>query len=198
MSIHTDISVISIANSMRKRFLSNGLFTLCMSALLLGGCSSTLVDYRSSQPTFDMQSFFNGKLRAYGMVQDRSGKVIRRFHADLTGRWQGREGILEEDFYYDDGETERRVWSLQKQSDGSYTGTASDVTRQAFGSSQGFAFNWKYTLAIVVDGETWNIDLNDWLYQLDSSRLINRAEMRKWGFKVGEITLVIEKEQGPN
>lgn len=193
--MHT--SAIKIINSIRRRFTSKRLFTAWVAIILLGGCSSNLSDYTSSQPEFDMQSFFNGKLNAYGMVQDRSGKVIRRFHANLIGRWEGNDGILEEDFYYADGETQRRVWSLKKQNDGSYTGTASDVTRKAFGSSQGFAFNWKYTLAIDVDGETWDIDLNDWLYQLDSSRLINRAEMRKWGFKVGEITLVIEKEE-PN
>ena len=35
--------------------------------------------------------------------------------------------------------------------------------------------------------------LNDWIYQLDESRLINQTEMTKWGFKVGQITLVIEK-----
>ena len=140
-----------------------------------------------------MQSFFNGKLRAYGMVQDRSGKVIRRFHADLLGSWKDKNGTLEEDFYYADGETQRRVWSLSQQDDGSYIGTASDVKQQAHGRAQGFAFNWHYTLALEVDGKIWDIDLNDWLYLLDNSRLINRTEMSKWGFKVGEITLIIEK-----
>jgi len=64
---------------------------------------------------------------------------------------------------------------------------------EATGVSQGFAFNWRYTLAIEVDGTTWDIDLNDWIYQLDESRLINQTEMTKWGFNVGQITLVIEK-----
>jgi hypothetical protein len=111
----------------------------------------------------------------------------------LIGQWQGNKGTLSEDFYYDDGETQRRVWLLTKNSDGSYSGTATDVTQDAFGYGQGFAFNWHYTLAIEVNGKSWQIDLNDWLYQLDDSRLINRTEMTKWGFKVGEITLVIEK-----
>jgi len=35
--------------------------------------------------------------------------------------------------------------------------------------------------------------LNDWIYQLDESRLINQTEMTKWGFNVGQITLIIEK-----
>jgi hypothetical protein len=64
---------------------------------------------------------------------------------------------------------------------------------EATGESQGFAFNWRYTLAIEVDGTTWDIDLNDWIYQLDDSRLINQTEMTKWGFNVGQITLIIEK-----
>ena len=64
---------------------------------------------------------------------------------------------------------------------------------EAAGESNGFAFNWKYTLAIEVDGTTWDIDLNDWIYQIDDSRLINLTQMTKWGFNVGQIALVIEK-----
>ncbi|MGB2517319.1 MAG: DUF3833 family protein, partial [Pseudomonadales bacterium] len=36
-------------------------------------------------------------------------------------------------------------------------------------------------------------NLDDWMYQLNDSRIINRTIMTKWGFKVGEITLIIEK-----
>ncbi|MFT7558342.1 MAG: hypothetical protein ACI93R_000236 [Flavobacteriales bacterium] len=185
----------TLVNYVRKR---TKLFVLLLVTLILSsltGCSSNLSDYSSSKPNFDMKEFFDGNLSAYGMVQDRSGKVIRRFHVDLVGTWEGNTGTLEEDFYYDDGETQRRVWTLIKQEDGSYTGTASDVTQIAFGRSKGFAFNWHYTLAINIEGDTWNIDLNDWLYQLDSSRLINRTKMSKWGFRVGEITLIIEKDE---
>lgn len=161
--------------------------------LLFTGCSAQLSDYEQSTPSFDMQDFFNGKLKAYGMIQDRSGKVLRRFEADLSGSWQGNEGILDEDFYYDDGEIQKRLWRLTKHPDGHYTGTASDVIGTASGHATGYAFNWHYTLAITVDGRNWNINLNDWLYQLDNKRLINRTEMKKWGFKVGDITLMIEK-----
>jgi hypothetical protein len=63
----------------------------------------------------------------------------------------------------------------------------------ATGQSAGYAFNWHYTLAIDVNGKTWNINLDDWMYQLNDSRIINRTIMTKWGFKVGEITLIIEK-----
>lgn len=160
---------------------------------VISSCGTVPADYKSTTPEFDMATFFNGELKAYGMVQNRSGKVIRRFDADLTGTWNGNEGILDEDFVYDDGETQKRIWKLKKLPDNNYSGTAGDVIGVATGQSAGYAFNWDYTLAIDVNGKTWNINLDDWMYQLNDSRIINRTLMTKWGFKVGEITLIIEK-----
>ena len=160
---------------------------------LLTGCSVNLDDYSDTQPDFKMEEFFDGELKAYGIVQNRSGKVLRRFVVDLVGRWDGNMGVLEEDFVYDDSEEQRRVWQLEKLADGRYRGTAGDVFDSATGNSEGFAFNWQYTLAVNVDGKEWAIDLNDWIYQIDETRIVNRTEMTKWGFKVGEVFLVIEK-----
>jgi len=174
------------------RYFSRSLVAVCLGFLLIG-CSAKISDYQSTTPEFDMKTFFDGKLEAYGMVQNRDGKVIRRFRADLIGSWEGNKGVLEEDFFYDDGETQRRVWNLVEHADNRYTGVASDSVGEASGQSRGFAFNWQYTLAIEVDDKVWDIHLNDWIYQLDESRLINQTEMTKWGFKVGQITLVIEK-----
>ena len=77
--------------------------------------------------------------------------------------------------------------------DNVYGGTASDVVNPARGSTSGFALNWRYTLSIPVDGKVWDISFDDWMYLLDEKRMINRAQMNKWGFKVGEVTLWIEK-----
>ncbi len=166
---------------------------LCGVAIMLHGCGSVPADYEATTPEFDMAHFFDGKLKAYGIVQNRSGKVIRRFEADLIGTWQANEGRLEEDFVYDDKQTQRRVWLLNKHPNNRYSGTAGDVVGEATGESRGFAFNWHYTLAIEVDGKVWDVNLDDWMYQINESRIMNRTIMTKWGFKVGEITLIIEK-----
>ena len=165
-------------------------------SLLLMSCSSQITDYADTEPTLELDRFFNGELVAYGMVQDRAGKVLRRFKVDRVGRWEGNRGVLEEDFFYDDGETQRRVWDLEKGPDGRYSGTADDVVRPASGQTRGYALNWRYTLAVPVDGRVWHLDFNDWMYLLDEDRLINRAEMSKWGFRVGEVTLWIERRGG--
>ncbi|GAA3719344.1 DUF3833 domain-containing protein [Oceanisphaera sediminis] len=167
--------------------------SLC-TGLLLMSCSSNIHDYADTQPAFELDSFFNGELVAHGMVQDRSGRVLRRFSVEMIGRWDGNKGVLEEDFVYEDGEQQRRVWRLEKGPDGQYSGTADDVVVPATGQTQGFALNWRYTLAVPVDGKIWNIDFNDWMYLLDENRVLNRAEMTKWGFKVGEVTLWIERK----
>ena len=161
--------------------------------LFIAGCSTKINEYRDTQPQLKMEEFYNGPLTAWGMVQDRGGKVLRRFRVDMVGSWQGNRGTLEETFYYDDGEQQQRTWHLEKNADGSYGGTAADAVTPAHGRTEGYALNWRYTLSIPVEDETWDIDFDDWMYLMDEKRLINRAEMIKWGFRVGEVTLWIEK-----
>ena len=60
-----------------------------------------------------MSDYFNGELQAWGMFQNRSGAVVKRFHVAMTGTWRGDVGVLDERFTYSDGSTERRVWTLK-------------------------------------------------------------------------------------
>ena len=107
--------------------------------------------------------------------------------------WQGAEGTLDERFTYSDGTTSQRIWYLTDLGQGRYSGRADDVIGTAEGQTAGNAFRWAYTLALPVDGKVWDINFNDWMYQLDDRRVLNRAEMTKFGFKVGEVTLWIER-----
>jgi len=168
------------------------LLLLC-SFLLIASCSTSIDNYRDQTPYFALETFFNGKLRAFGMVQDYSDKVTRRFSVDMIGTWQGNEGVLEEDFVYADGEQQRRVWYLTKLADGRYQGRADDVVGTALGSVEGFALNWHYTLQVPIDGNIMEFQLDDWMYLVEEDRLLNRATMKKFGIPVAEITLYIER-----
>jgi hypothetical protein len=53
--------------------------------MLLAGCSTEVAEYRQQQPRLDIFHYFQGKTEAWGMVQDRSGKQIRRFTLRLPG-----------------------------------------------------------------------------------------------------------------
>jgi len=166
---------------------------LFAASVLLSACAAGVADYEDERPSLDLAEFFSGPIQAWGIVQDRSGKVVRRFEVDMVGRWDGDEGVLEEDFRFADGETQRRVWRFSRVAPQRYIGTAADVTGQAEGEVAGFALRWRYTLQIEVDGKTWDVHLDDWMYLLDDRTMINRSELRKFGLRVGEVTLFFRK-----
>jgi hypothetical protein len=162
--------------------------------LLLAACGASLDDYRGQGPNWDLARFFNGKLMAHGLVTDRSGEVTSRFRVEMQGRWQGGKGELFEQFYFDDGRRQTRTWFLNKGADGHWRGTASDVVGEAVGKTAGFALNWRYQLDLALpDGEVVRVSFDDWMYLLDEDRLINRAEISKFGIHLGEVILYIER-----
>lgn len=160
----------------------------------LAGCAGVSPDvYRDQTPTLDLAQYFNGPLTAWGYFADRSGRVQKRFKVAMTGVWQGDAGVLTEDFSWSDGTTSRRVWRLQKHPDGRYTGQADDVLGEAIGHAAGNALQWRYTLLLPVDGNTYEVQFDDWMYQMDDEVMLNKSEMRKFGFKLGEIVITFRK-----
>ena len=161
---------------------------------LLSGCASQDIErYAAEQPTLDLARFFNGKVQAHGIFQNRSGQVVRRFTVDMEGRWEGNQGVLDERFTYSDGKTERRVWRLTKTAEGHYTGVADDVVGVASGRTVGNAFQWAYTLKLPVDDDIYEVQFDDWMYLVDERVMLNRATMRKFGIRLGEVTLSFHK-----
>ena len=164
------------------------------SPVLLTGCASPApADYASQAPTLDLRQYFNGKLLAHGIVTDRSGKVTQRFTVQLTGTWQGEQGTLDEQFSYSDGRREQRIWRLTRGADGRYIGRADDVVGDALGQASGNALNWRYTLRVPVDGRQWEVEFDDWMFLVDDKVMLNRAVMRKFGIRLGEVLLSFQR-----
>ncbi len=127
------------------------------------------------------------------MFQGRSGEVKKRFHVVIDAQWQGDSGVIEENFSWLDGSTSRRVWILTRQADGSFRGRADDVVGEAIGDVSGNALHWRYVLALPVDGRVFNVDFDDWMFLMDDKVMFNRSYMKKWGFSLGEVTLVFQR-----
>ena len=164
-------------------------------ALGLAACASapTPADYAAQTPVLDLRSYFDGDITAHGVFTDRSGKVVRRFVVRMTCRWNGDDGVLDEDFTYSDGAKERRVWTLKKLPGGRYTGTADDVVGVAIGEAAGNALRLSYTLRLPVDGGVYEVQFDDWMYLMDQRVLLNKAVMSKFGIRLGEVTLAFSK-----
>ena len=177
-----------------KKLIGRKLFLGCLMIGLLSSCSSVEVtDYKDTSPTLVLESFFNGPLKASGVVHDFSGKVIRKFNVTMEASWQGNEGVINEWFVYDDGETQTRVWKIKALGNGQYTGTAGDILGTALGQSSGSALRWKYDMLLPVDGDEYQVHFDDWMFLVNDNTIINQSDIIKFGVTVAQVTLVIQK-----
>jgi hypothetical protein len=166
-------------------------------ALLIGisGCGTMKPqDFAGREPALVIEEYFAGRTKAWGIFQDRFGQLRRQFEVDIEGTWKDGTLTLVEDFLYDDGETEQRVWQITKRGEHEYEGRASGVIGVAQGLAYGNALNWNYRFALNVGEGTWNVTFDDWLFLQSDGVLINRAEVSKFGFKLGAVTLVFRKQ----
>jgi Protein of unknown function (DUF3833) len=170
-----------------------------LGAAQLTGCAAPQpAEYANATPKLDIKKYFDGHVRGWGMVQDRSGKVLRRFVVDIDARWETKEGrpygTLDERFVWSDGEQQKRVWQITEESPGQYRGEAGDVIGGASGTSAGNTLNWAYFLRIPYGDTTLDVRMDDWMILVDESTLLNRADMRFWGVRVGELTIAFRRD----
>jgi hypothetical protein len=159
--------------------------------LMLGACAAPDVSrYAAERPALDLVSYFSGTTDAWGMFQKRSGEVVKRFHVVIDGHEADGALVLDEHFEYSDGTHQRRIWTLRRQADGRWQGTAADVVGTADGAVAGNALHWRYTLRLPIDDRTYDVAFDDWMYLVDDTTMVNRARMSKFGVRLGEVTLL--------
>ena len=167
---------------------------LILGLTLVSGCASVSVeDYAKNHPRMDVREFFDGNLSAHGIVKNRSGEVIRYFNASIIASWEDGVGKLDETFYFDDGEEQKRIWVLQPDGSGNLSGTANDVVGSSKMNVSGNSLFMQYILRIPYEDDTLDLQIDDRMYRVSDRVVINESTMSKWGFEVGQIILVIEK-----
>ncbi len=175
-------------------------FLALIAVVTLAGCAGTpsLDDENLSDRKLDLEDFFDGRLIAHGQFQDLFGTVRRRFEVEVTGDWDGERLRLVENFVYEDGATEQRIWTLTKTGADSWVGTAPGVLGQATGEERGDTFNWQYTIDLPIPAADGSVEVlratfDDWMWLLSEDRLLNRAYMSRYGVRIGEVILTFEK-----
>lgn len=170
---------------------------LIVTLVFLSGCSGpALTDYAERGPKLVPEVFFTGELSARGVVKDMSGEVIRTFDADISASWDSTGvGTLDEEFRFDDGEVQTRVWTLTpSDAANSYHADASDVAEPGTMRWSGNAIHMNYVLRVAYGDGTLDVRMDDWMYLVTPDTLINQTTMSKWGVDVGELVLVIQKK----
>lgn len=167
------------------------LLALGLGALLSACAGVQVTDYEDMRPALVPEEFFEGRLSAEGVVKNRGGKVTRSFTADIIAYWRDGVGTLEEDFLFDDGEEQRRVWTLTPDGPNRYIGTAPDVVGDAIMTVAGNSMFLDYVLQIPYGDGTIDLSVDDRMYRVSENVLINESKMYKFGVRVGELVLVI-------
>lgn len=175
---------------MRRRLIA-----VLMGLVTLSGCTNMeAIDFKDAEPRLVIEQYFAGKTQAWGIFEDRFGRLRRQFTVDITGTWNGQELVLDERFAYSDGERDRRVWTIRKTGEHRYEGRADDVVGTASGDAYGNALHWRYDMNLKVGDGTWRVHFNDWMFLQSSGVLINRARVSKFGVEIGTVTLAFAKD----
>ncbi|XOB60874.1 DUF3833 domain-containing protein [Campylobacterota bacterium DY0563] len=171
------------------------LFLMIFSFIFTGCSKMQLEDFKNKTPEFIPQDYFNGSMTAYGLVKDRSGKIIRTFKGTLVGSWdENGVGTLDEKFVYDDGEKLTRVWTLKPTGEKSFDATAGDIVGTAKMEALGNTVMIDYVMRVPYKDTTIDISVRDWLHLQEDGVIINHSKMKKFGFTVGELVITIIKD----
>ena len=160
------------------------------------GCTMQPEDFKDTGPKLKIEEYFLGETRAWGIFEDRFGKLRRQCVVDIMGTMDGDELVLDERFDYADGEKDRRVWRIRKLDEHNYEGRADDIIGVAKGVSYGNALNWSYDLDLQIGDNSLRVHFNDWMFLQPDGVLMNRARVTKWGFDIGEVTLMFKPVDG--
>ncbi len=150
--------------------------------------------FQDTSPELVIEDFFTGETRAWGVFEGRFGNLRAQFNVDIKGTWKEPTLVLEEDFVYASGRTDRRVWTITRQVNGSYQGRADNVIGVATGGAEGNAFYWTYLMDLPVGDRTIRVRLNDWLWLQESGVLINRARVTTSGIELGQLSIFFSKK----
>lgn len=150
------------------------------------------VDPVSSEPRLvplRVETLFEGKRAATGLVEDRFGRIWRRFTVVMEGHSEGDAFVLDEWFDFDDGEKSHRIWRIRSLEDGTYEGEAADVEGLARGRVENGVLRWAYRMVLKIGGREWKIAFDDRMYPASDGTLLNIARMHKGGITLGRITI---------
>ena len=170
---------------------------IIVSSMALSACSISIDgnNYKTQEPAFDLESFFTGKVTAWGIVQNRSGEIVQRFEVNIDGSINDGKLILDETFKYGVGDGPiKRIWTISQNADGTYTGNAGDIAGDATGISFGNAFNFSYEMDLTVDGGTYCVNFDDWFWSFDDNNMMNRSYIKKFGIVMAEVTIFMQKQ----
>ncbi len=142
-----------------------------------------------------LEDYFRGTTTARGVFESKIAGVRREFTVKLTGTWDPRTFTLRlrEDFVYDDGEKDTKIWFFQKVAEDRYIGQRSDVLTPVNIGYQGDSIVFTYPVEVPLKDGSVALRFYDTLTQTGPRTVRNTATVMKYGITVGTVDLTFTK-----
>lgn len=174
-----------MGRSRQSRF---GLLKLAAPALALAltGCMSPIpiAAFEAGRPELRPERFFMGETRGNGVLQTAGGRPSRTFQVVSRGRPAAGGGILvEQEISWNNGEVDRRSWTMRPVGPGRYEGRLSDAAGPVTAEARGNALRLRYLLRDP------GVRMEQWLYlQPDGRTVLNEGTVRAFGIVVARLS----------
>ena len=142
---------------------------------------------------FELTAFLEGRTRAWGVFEDRFGRVRRRLAVDMDGRWDSDVFVLDERFEYDGDTVETRTWRVVPLGAGRFRASCPDCVGEATGECGPDSVRMSYRFRLKLENREIVVAFDDRLYRVGDRMAVNRATMSKWGVKLGELSLFFQR-----
>ena len=159
--------------------------------LALAACSDPLPvqAFAKDGPAFDPVTFFTGRVRSWGVLEDRSGQPSSIVTTDCTGAAEGPDALrMTQRLTIGAEPPVTREWRMRRTAPGRYEATANDMVGTATGEAAGRAFHWRWTLALSPGNALKNVTMDQWWYLQPDGSMLNRTTIRKLGIIAAEVT----------
>ena len=172
-----------------QRFRLFAIMVLGLSAL--PRCSTLQPsDFAGSSTRFDLERFFTGHNRSWGVFENGGGAPRRSFVADSVGTKEPDGTLtLTQHFRFSDGKRQMRTWRIRRVDEMHWEATANDVVGKARGESQGNVLYWEYTITVNPKNPLATVHVRQWIYQPEGTETVmTRLRVTKMGVPLFQVT----------
>jgi Protein of unknown function (DUF3833) len=136
-----------------------------------------------------LEEYFQGRTKAQGTFTNRINGKVRAFTVALEGKWDGKILTLAEDFIFEDGEKDRKVWTFEKVDANTYIGRRDDVVGTADVNVKDGIVRLSYVADLKTGDSTTRLKFHDTLALQNNGIVLNRAVVSKFGIPIGKVDL---------
>jgi hypothetical protein len=159
--------------------------------LSLGGCATmTPRDFATSKTHFELDRFFEGHNRSWGVFENGGGTPKRSFVCDSYGTRAADGSLtLDQHFRFSDGKKQKRLWHIRRVDATHWEATANDMIGVARGECVGNAFYWTYKIKAAAKNPLSVVYIRQWIYQPEGTDIVmTRLVGTKMGMPLFKVT----------